>query len=83
LLCGVLTAQVRVSGKKAELAAKAEARGFTGLLVADSQNLTAEIWVELALAGAATRRLQCGDVRPLLLRTRDRGRGFRCDPARS
>ena len=44
----------------AELARKAEDWGFTGLLLADSQNLTADIWVELALAGAATSRLRLG-----------------------
>ncbi|MGO9753106.1 MAG: LLM class flavin-dependent oxidoreductase [Solirubrobacteraceae bacterium] len=44
----------------AELARQAEAWGFTGLLIADSQNLTADIWVELALAGAATSRLHLG-----------------------
>jgi 5,10-methylenetetrahydromethanopterin reductase len=43
-----------------ELARKAENWGFTGLLLADSQNLTADIWVELALAGAATSRLRLG-----------------------
>jgi 5,10-methylenetetrahydromethanopterin reductase len=44
----------------AELARQAEGWGFTGLLVADSQNLNADIWVELALAGAATSRLRLG-----------------------
>ena len=44
----------------AELARQAEAWGFSGLLVADSQNLNADIWVELALAGAATSRLRLG-----------------------
>ncbi|MGO9904531.1 MAG: LLM class flavin-dependent oxidoreductase [Solirubrobacteraceae bacterium] len=44
----------------AELARQAEAWGFTGLLIADSQNLTADVWVELALAGAATSRLRLG-----------------------
>ena len=43
-----------------ELARQAEAWGFTGLLIADSQNLTADIWVELALAGATTSRLRLG-----------------------
>src|SRR5437899_2795419 len=46
--------------KVAELARKAEDWGFTGLLLADSQNLNADIWVELALAGAATSRLRLG-----------------------
>ncbi len=47
-------------GKVAELAARAEAWGFTGLLIADSQNLTADIWVELALAAARTSVLRLG-----------------------
>jgi 5,10-methylenetetrahydromethanopterin reductase len=47
-------------GRVAELARRAEKWGFTGLLVADSQNLTADIWVELALAGAATSSLRLG-----------------------
>jgi 5,10-methylenetetrahydromethanopterin reductase len=47
-------------GRVAELARRAEAWGFSGLLVADSQNLTADIWVELALAGAATSTLRLG-----------------------
>ncbi len=44
----------------AELARRAEEWGFTGLHVADSQNLNADVWVELALAGAATRTLRLG-----------------------
>jgi len=44
----------------AELARRAEGWGFDGLLLADSQNLNADIWVELALAGAATSRLSLG-----------------------
>lgn len=47
-------------GRVADLAQRAEAWGFTGLLIADSQNLTADIWVELALAGAATSTLRLG-----------------------
>jgi 5,10-methylenetetrahydromethanopterin reductase len=47
-------------GKVAELARQAEAWGFTGMLLADSQNLNADIWVELALAGATTSRLRLG-----------------------
>jgi 5,10-methylenetetrahydromethanopterin reductase len=49
-----------VPGRVAEVARPAEAWGFAGLLVADSQNLTADIWVELALAGAVTTRLRLG-----------------------
>ena len=44
----------------AELARQVEAWGFTGLLVADSQNLNADVWVELALAAAATDRIGLG-----------------------
>jgi 5,10-methylenetetrahydromethanopterin reductase len=44
----------------AELARRAEDLGYHGLLVADSQNLNADVWVELALAGAATERLRLG-----------------------
>lgn len=44
----------------AETARRAEAEGYTGMFVADSQNLTAEVWVELALAAAATENLLLG-----------------------
>jgi len=47
-------------GRVVELARRAETWGFSGLLTADSQNLTADVWVELALAGAATSRLRLG-----------------------
>ncbi len=47
-------------GRVVELAQRAEAWGFTGLLIADSQNLTADIWVEIALAGASMSRLRLG-----------------------
>jgi 5,10-methylenetetrahydromethanopterin reductase len=47
-------------GRVAARARQVEQWGFTGLLVADSQNLNADIWVELALAGAATERLLLG-----------------------
>jgi 5,10-methylenetetrahydromethanopterin reductase len=43
-----------------ERARQVEAWGFDGLLVADSQNLNADVWVELALAGAATERIALG-----------------------
>ena len=46
--------------RTAELARRAEAWGFTGMLVADSQNLNADVWIELALAAAATERLHLG-----------------------
>lgn len=48
------------AGKVAPLARQAEEWGFHGLLVADSQNLNADVWVELALAGVATRRIRLG-----------------------
>ncbi|MBV9048116.1 MAG: LLM class flavin-dependent oxidoreductase [Solirubrobacterales bacterium] len=44
----------------AQLARQAEEWGFTGMLLADSQNLNADVWVELALAAAATSRLRLG-----------------------
>ena len=44
----------------APFAAQAEQWGFDGFLLADSQNLNADIWVELALAGAATERIKLG-----------------------
>jgi 5,10-methylenetetrahydromethanopterin reductase len=47
-------------GRVAPLARQAEAWGFDGLLVADSQNLNADVWVELALAAAATERIGLG-----------------------
>ncbi len=47
-------------GATAEAARAAEAAGYDGVLLADSQNLTADIWVELALAAATTGRLGLG-----------------------
>jgi 5,10-methylenetetrahydromethanopterin reductase len=46
--------------ESARLAAAAEAEGWDGLLFADSQNLQAEVFVELALAALATERLKLG-----------------------
>jgi 5,10-methylenetetrahydromethanopterin reductase len=43
-----------------ELARQVEDWGFAGLLVADSQNLNADVWVELALAAEATERIGLG-----------------------
>lgn len=43
-----------------ELARQVEGWGLAGLLVADSQNLNADVWVELALAAAATDRIGLG-----------------------
>ncbi len=47
-------------GTTAVAARAVEAAGYDGLLLADSQNLTADIWVELALVAAATERLGIG-----------------------
>lgn len=49
-----------IPGRVAATAREAEDWGLAGLMLADSQNLTADIWVELALAGAATSRLGLG-----------------------
>jgi 5,10-methylenetetrahydromethanopterin reductase len=46
--------------RTAELARRVEVWGFTGLFVADSQNLNADVWIELALAAAATERIRLG-----------------------
>jgi len=48
------------SHRVAQRAREVEDWGFAGLLVADSQNLNADVWVELALAGAATERIGLG-----------------------
>jgi 5,10-methylenetetrahydromethanopterin reductase len=47
-------------GESARLAAEAEAEGWDGVLFADSQNLQAEVFVELALAARATERIKIG-----------------------
>jgi 5,10-methylenetetrahydromethanopterin reductase len=47
-------------GESARLAREVEAEGWDGLLLADSQNLQAEVFVELALAAGATERLLLG-----------------------
>jgi 5,10-methylenetetrahydromethanopterin reductase len=47
-------------GVTAGAARAAEAAGYDGLLLADSQNLVAEAWVEATLAAAATERLRVG-----------------------
>ena len=44
----------------AQLARRVEAWGFDGLLVADSQNLNADVWIELGLVAAATERIGLG-----------------------
>jgi 5,10-methylenetetrahydromethanopterin reductase len=43
-----------------EHAREVERWGFDGMLLADSQNLNADIWVELGMAAAATERLGLG-----------------------
>jgi 5,10-methylenetetrahydromethanopterin reductase len=48
------------AGRVAPFAAQVEAWGFDGLLVADSQNLNADVWVELALTAGATQRIGLG-----------------------
>jgi 5,10-methylenetetrahydromethanopterin reductase len=48
------------AGRMAPLARRVEDRGYTGLLIADSQTLNADVWVELALAAAATQRIRLG-----------------------
>jgi 5,10-methylenetetrahydromethanopterin reductase len=48
------------AGKVAPHAAQVEAWGFDGMLLADSQNLNADIWVELGLAAVATDRVGLG-----------------------
>ena len=48
-------------GRVVETAARAaEGWGFDGMLLADSQTLNTEIWVELGMAAAATERLRLG-----------------------
>jgi len=47
-------------GEVRRLAVVAEGEGWDGLLLADSQNLQAEVFVELALAARATERLLLG-----------------------
>jgi 5,10-methylenetetrahydromethanopterin reductase len=48
------------AGRTAQLAGRVEAWGFDGLLVADSQNLNADVWIELGLIAAATERIGLG-----------------------
>ncbi|MBM9469502.1 LLM class flavin-dependent oxidoreductase [Nakamurella leprariae] len=49
-----------VPGRVVPLARRAEASGYTGLLLADSEILVGDPYVELALAAAATSRLRLG-----------------------
>jgi 5,10-methylenetetrahydromethanopterin reductase len=46
-----------VPGECAATAAQAEQLGFDGLLLADSQNLVGDVFVELGVLARATRRL--------------------------
>lgn len=52
--------QFSFAGRTAEAARQIEAWGFDGMLLADSQDLNADIWVELALAAEATETLKLG-----------------------
>jgi 5,10-methylenetetrahydromethanopterin reductase len=49
-----------IPGRVAERARQAQAWGFAGLRLADSQNLTADIWVELGIAASVTSDLRLG-----------------------
>ncbi|MCB0857315.1 MAG: LLM class flavin-dependent oxidoreductase [Solirubrobacterales bacterium] len=52
--------QFSFAGKTARAARQIEDWGFDGMLLADSQDLNADIWVELALAAEATETLKLG-----------------------
>ncbi len=52
--------QFSFAGKTPAMARQAEQWGFDGMLVADSQDLNADVWVELALSAAATSELKLG-----------------------
>jgi 5,10-methylenetetrahydromethanopterin reductase len=47
-------------GEVAPLARRSEQFGYDGVMVADSQNLNADVWVELALAAASSERILLG-----------------------
>ncbi len=49
-----------IPGRTVELAMQAEQWGFDGLLLADSENLVGDPYVELTLASRVTERLQLG-----------------------
>ena len=49
-----------IPGRTVELAVAAEQWGFDGLLLADSENLVGDPYVELTLASRATKRLRLG-----------------------
>lgn len=52
--------QFSFAGKTAKVARQIEEWGFDGMLLADSQDLNADLWVELALAAGSTERLKIG-----------------------
>lgn len=52
--------QFSLAGKTEAAARQIEEWGFDGMLLADSQDLNADIWVELALASEATKALRLG-----------------------
>ena len=52
--------QFSFAGKTVAAARQIEGWGFDGMLLADSQDLNADIWVELALAAEATSSLKLG-----------------------
>ena len=52
--------QFSFAGKTPSAARQAEQWGFDGMLVADSQDLNADVWVKLALSAAATSTLKLG-----------------------
>jgi 5,10-methylenetetrahydromethanopterin reductase len=56
------TAAQSVPGYPARRAKRLEAEGWTGMGVVDSQSLSGDVYVALALAGAATDRLQLGSA---------------------
>jgi 5,10-methylenetetrahydromethanopterin reductase len=47
-----------VVGRTVGLAVEAEADGWDGITLGDSQNIVGDVWVEMALAAAATSRLK-------------------------
>ena len=58
--CQVWTHGFPVPGRTAELARQAEESGFDGLLLADSQNLVGDPFVELGVATGVTHRMGLG-----------------------
>ncbi len=58
--CQVWTHGFPVPGRTAELARQAEESGFGGLLLADSQNLVGDPFVELGVAAGVTHRIGLG-----------------------